>query len=203
MSINDGIGYMSKIADYFFFRGKHVCPRLLCFTFDNVFRRLIHNPDKILQPYIKEGDNILDVGPGMGYFTIPMARMAGEGARVIAVDIQGKMLAAIKKRAKQRGMEKRITLRLSSSASLGVEGKVDFILAFWMAHEVPDKLRFFAQLHSLLKDEGKFLMVEPKFHVTKTQFAETLQIAQKAGFTPVENPHISLSMSVLLVKTKN
>lgn len=194
---------MSKITDYFFFRGRHVCPRSLCFTFDNVFRRLIHNPDKILQPYIKEGDNVLDVGPGMGYFTIPMAQMAGEGAQVVAADIQEKMLAAIRKRALQRGMEKRITLHLSSPESLGVEGKVDFILVFWMAHEVPDKQRFFAELYSLLKDEGKFLMVEPMIHVTKTQFAETLQIAQKAGFTPVENPHISLSMSVLLVKTKS
>ena len=193
---------MSKILDLFFVRDKHVCPSSLCFAFDNMFRRLIHNPDKILQPYIKQGDNILDVGPGMGYFTIPMARMAGEGARVIAADIQEKMLAAIKKRALQQGMEKRVTLHLSSPASLGVEGKFDFILAFWMAHEVPDKHRFFVELHSLLKDEGKFMMVEPKIHVTKAKFAETLQIAQRAGFTSVENPHISLSMSVLLVKTK-
>ena len=72
-----------------------------------------------------------------------------------------------------------------------------------MAHEVPDKQRFFAELYSLLKDEGKFLMVEPKIHVTKAKFAQTLQIAQRAGFTPVENPHISLSMSVLLVKSKS
>ena len=193
---------MSKIADYFFCRGRHVCPRSLCFTFDNVFRKLIHDPNKILQPYIRQGDKILDVGPGMGYFTIPMARMVGEGAQVIAADIQEKMLAAINKRAETAGMEKRITLHLSSPASLGVEGKFDFILAFWMAHEVPDKQRFFTELYSLLKDEGKFLMVEPKIHVSKAKFAQTIQIAQRAGFTPVENPHISLSMSVLLVKSK-
>ena len=194
---------MSKITDYFFFRGRHVCPRSLCFTFDNVFRRLIHNPDKILQPYIKKGDNILDVGPGMGYFTIPMAKMAGDKGRVIAADIQERMLLALKKRAQQAGVEKRVIRHLSSPDSLGIKEQVDFILVFWMAHEVPDKQRFFAELYSLLKDEGKFLMVEPMIHVTKTQFAETLQIAQKVGFTPVENPHISLSMSVLLVKTKS
>ena len=194
---------MSKIADYFFCRGRHVCPRSLCFTFDNVLRKLIHNPDKILQPYIKQGDNVLDVGPGMGYFTIPMAKMTGEGGRVIAVDIQEKMLAAINKRAEKGAVEKRITLHLSLPASLGVEGEFDFILAFWMVHEVPDKLRFFGELHSLLKDGGKFLMVEPKIHVSKAKFSQTLQIAQRAGFTAVENPHIPLSMSVLLVKSKS
>ena len=193
---------MSKIADYFFFRNKHVCPHSLCFTFDNVFRKLLHNPDKILQPYIRQGNNILDVGPGMGYFTIPMAKMAGVAGRVIAADIQEKMLAAIKKRAEKGGVEKRIALHLSTTESLGVSVMVDFILAFWMAHEVPDKSGFFVQLHSLLKNEGKFLLVEPKIHVTRANFAHTLQIAQKAGFTPIESPHISLSMSALLVKTK-
>ncbi len=194
---------MSKFADYFFFRGKHVCPSSLCFTFDNALRKLIHNPDKILQLYIRQGDNILDVGPGMGYFTIPMAKMAGVTGRVIAADIQEKMLAAIKKRAEKGAVEKRIALHLSKTASLGVSVMVDFILAFWMAHEVPDKSGFFAELHSLLKDGGKLLLVEPKIHVTKAKFASTLQIAQKAGFTPVESPHISLSMSALLVKTKS
>ena len=194
---------MSKITDYFFFRGRHVCPRSLCFTFDNVFRRLIHNPDKILQSYIKEGDTVLDVGPGMGYFTIPMARMAGEGARVIAVDIQGKMLLALKKRAQQAGVEKRVIGHLSSKDSLGIKEQVNFILAFWMVHEVPDRKRFLNELFSVLKDNGTFLLVEPPFHVTKSNFAKTVNLAVQAGFTPVENPHISLSMSVLLVKTKN
>jgi ubiquinone/menaquinone biosynthesis C-methylase UbiE len=193
---------MSKVADYFFSRGRHVCPRTLCFTFDNVFRKLIHDPEMILQPYIKEGDSILDVGPGMGYFTIPMAKMAGDNGRVIAADIQEAMLTAIKKRAEKGAVEKRITLHLSSSKSLGVEGKFDFILAFWMAHEAPDKERFFGELHSLLKDKGKFLMVEPKIHVSKTQFTRTLQIAQRAGFAIVESPHIQISMSVLLIKAK-
>ena len=57
---------MSKISDLVFVRDKHVCPWWCCFTFDNIFRKLIHNPYKILSPYIKEGDTILDVGSGMG-----------------------------------------------------------------------------------------------------------------------------------------
>lgn len=194
---------MSKTLDLIFVRDKHVCPWWLCFTFDNIFRKFIHDPYKILSPYIKEGYTVLDVGPGMGYFTIPMSRMAGEGVEVIAADIQEKMLAAIKKRALHGGMEKRVTLHLSTPASLGVEGKFDFILAFWMAHEVPDKERFFGELHFLLKDDGKFLLVEPKIHVSKAQFAQTLQIAQKAGFATAGSPHIPISMSVLLVKTKS
>lgn len=191
---------MNKISDLFFFRFKHVCPRWLCFTFDNVFRKLLQDPYKIIQPYIKEGDIVLDVGPGIGYFTIPIAKLVGDRGQVIAVDIQQEMLAAIKKRAKRRGVEGRIILQLSLSDSLNVKAKVNFILAFWMLHEVLDKQRFLAELYSLLKNDGKFLMVEPKIHVEKTKFAQTVHLALKAGFTFSYSPHIPLSKSALFIK---
>lgn len=188
---------MSKILDLIFVRDKHVCPWWLCFTFDNVFRKLLHDPYKILQPYIKEGDTVLDIGPGMGYFTIPLAELVGDRGRVIAADIQQEMLTAVKKRAKQRDVEGRIIFQLSSSDSLYVKAKVNFILAFWIIHEVPDKSRFLAQLRSLLKDDGRFLLVEPKFHVTKRKFTASVRLALKAGFVLDDSPQISLSNSAL------
>ena len=193
---------MGKISNFLFQGGQHVCPRWLCFTFDNVFRKLFQKPYKILQSYIKEGNTVLDVGPGIGYFTIPMAKMVGENGRVIAVDIQEKMLWTIGKRAQHAGMQKRISLQLASSASLGVRSRVDFILAFWMVHEVPDEQQFFAEMHSLLKDDGKFLMVEPKIHVIKAQFAKTVRLALKAGFTLGDNPNIFLGRAALFIKIK-
>jgi ubiquinone/menaquinone biosynthesis C-methylase UbiE len=191
-----------KIFDLIFGRHEHVCPRWLCFTFDNFLRKLIQPPDIILKPYINEGDTVLDVGPGLGYFTIPLAAMVGDQGRVIAADIQGKMLLALQKRARRAGMERRIVLHKSLPDSLGVEEKVDFILAFWMVHEVPDKKRFFDQLYCLLKDSGKFLLVEPKLHVNEANFAASVNLAMQTGFTPGDSPHIAMSMSVLLIKNR-
>jgi ubiquinone/menaquinone biosynthesis C-methylase UbiE len=191
---------MSKIFDLIFVRDKHVCPWWLCFTFDNIFRKLIHDPVKILGPYIKEGDTILDIGPGMGYFTVPMAKIAGENGRVTAIDLQEKMLAAIKKRAQQAQVDKRITFQLCSPDSLGVKGKADFILAFWMVHEVPDKPRFLTELFLALKDKGTFLLAEPVFHVTKTNFEETVQLAVQTGFALSDRPKIMSCRSALFTK---
>ncbi len=191
---------MSKMADFIFGRNKHVCPWWLCFTFDNIFRKLIHDPVKILRPYIKTGDTVLDIGPGMGYFTIPMAQIVGENGRVIAADIQEKMLLALSKRAEHAGVEKRIIMHLCPPDFLDVKQKVDFILGFWMVHEVPDKQRFLNELFLVLKDNGTFLLVEPSIHVTKANFAETVNLAVKAGFTLGESPRILTSRSALLVK---
>lgn len=73
---------MKSMFDSIFVRDTHVCPWWLCFTFDNVFRKLFHDPEKILSPYVNEGDTALDIGPGMGYFSIPLARLVGSKARL-------------------------------------------------------------------------------------------------------------------------
>lgn len=188
---------MSKVGDLLFVRNHRVCPRWLCFTFDNWIRRRLQNPDQIIKPYVRAGDTVLDVGPGIGFFTIPMACLVGDGGRVIAVDIQDKMLAAISKRALSAGVAKRITTQLAGPVSLNVAVPADFILAFWMAHEVPDQQRFFAQLHGVLKSDGRFLLVEPKLHVSRAQFEAAITMAQKAGFRLTDRPDIPLSHGAL------
>jgi cyclopropane fatty-acyl-phospholipid synthase-like methyltransferase len=191
---------MNQITDLLLFRCRHVCPRWLCFTFDNYFRRLIHKPERIVQAYIKEGNRVLDVGPGIGFFTIPMARMVGTRGQVVAADIQEEMLAAIRKRAARDGVHERINLQLVSSGMPEIEGKFDFILTFWMAHEVADHPTFFARLHSLLADNGRFLLVEPKLHVGKKRFSAAVQAAKSSGFKLVDDPAIPLSMSALFIR---
>ena len=103
-------------------RSKHVCPWWLCFTFDNFLRPYFHDPEKMLKGYIREGDTVLDVGPGMGYFTIPMARMVGETGKVIAADVQQRMLTFLESKAEKVGLARRIEPRLVSQTSLGIRG---------------------------------------------------------------------------------
>ena len=64
-----------------------VCPWWLCYSFDNPLRRFIHDPAHLLAPYVKPGMTVVDVGCGMGYFTIPLARIAGPGGLVIGLDL--------------------------------------------------------------------------------------------------------------------
>jgi ubiquinone/menaquinone biosynthesis C-methylase UbiE len=179
-------------------RNKHVCPWWLCFTFDNLLRRLLQNPERIVEPYVHEGDTVLDVGPGMGYFSIALAKIVGEKGRVFAADVQQEMLKGLKKRARRAGVEKRIIFHLCKNNSLGLDTKFDFALAFWMVHEVPEQESFFKELRSLMKPNGRLLICEPQIHVTKVEYDETIKKAIRAGFTFKGNPDISLSRSALL-----
>jgi ubiquinone/menaquinone biosynthesis C-methylase UbiE len=176
---------------------QEMCPWWLCFTFDNFVRRALQNPTKIVQPYLKEGYKVLDVGPGMGYFTIPMAKLVGESGQVIAADLQQHMLDAIKRRATRAGVQNRIKLHLASTERIGVNEPVDFALAFWMVHEVPDQVHLLKEIAGLLKPQGLFLLAEPKLHVAGPAFDRTVKIAQEAGLSIVDRPRVFISNAVL------
>jgi ubiquinone/menaquinone biosynthesis C-methylase UbiE len=182
------------------FVSEKVCPWWFCFTFDNFLRRRLQNPTKTVSPYIKKGFKVLDVGPGMGYFTIPMAKLVGPSGKVIAADLQKQMLNAIHRRAVKAGVVDRIVFHLAKPDEIGAPGPVDFSLAFWMVHEVPDRKRFLAQIAAVLKPGGMLLLAEPKWHVSKSAFLATLNLAREAGFQIVEEPRIFISNAALLKK---
>jgi ubiquinone/menaquinone biosynthesis C-methylase UbiE len=178
----------------------HVCPWWLCYSFDNPLRRIFHDPQRLLAPYLKPGMTAVDIGCGMGYFTLGMARLAGPGGKVIAVDLQERMLAAMESRARRAGLAGRIVLHRCRPDALGVGEPADFALAFWMAHEVPDKPRFFREIIALLRPAGRLLLVEPKYHVTKKSLERTIAACREAGFSVLETPAVSLSRAVLMGK---
>ena len=182
------------------FHHEHVCPWWCCFTFDNFFRRLVQNPDRILRPYVKQGWTILDVGPGMGYFTIPMAKLVGNNGKVIAADLQQQMLDGVRQRALRAQVQDSIEFHLSTSDSIGISESIDFCLAFWMVHEVPDRAHFINEIASTLKPDGLWLLAEPNMHVSIKDFNQTLEIAKSAGLSVVDRPKIFWSKAALLKK---
>ena len=140
----------------------HICPWWLAYTFDNRLRHFFHNPEKMLGSYVSKGMG-LDVGCGMGFFSIGLAKLVGDKGCVIAADIQPKMLEAMQKRADKNGLSNIIRLHKSEPNSLGVDTPVDFILAFWMVHEVPNPKLFFHQIRACLKQMEAFLSSNPSF----------------------------------------
>ncbi|MBU2499128.1 MAG: class I SAM-dependent methyltransferase [Proteobacteria bacterium] len=186
-----------KLHEKLLLKGDHVCPWWLAYTFDNPLRRIFHKPEKTLGPYLQTGMTAVDLGCGMGYFSIAMAEIVGENGLVIAVDIQQKMLDVVARRASSRGVRDRIQLHRCESDAIGLTRRVDFALTFWMVHEVPNKGRFMGQVRSLLKPGGKYLLVEPKFHIGAAKFENILQDAASGGFETLSSPAIALSRAVL------
>jgi len=142
---------------------------------------------------------VLEIGPGMGFFTIPAARIAGESGKVIAVDVQEKMLDALIKRSAKAGVGNRIIAKLIEPDRIGVSEPIDLCLLINVVHEVPDPAGLFSQIKTILKPTGKVLLVEPAgWHVSEKQFQDTLALASNTGLIVIGKPKIRRSWSALL-----
>ncbi|MDD5647494.1 MAG: class I SAM-dependent methyltransferase [Dehalococcoidia bacterium] len=190
-----------NLLDVLLYRGQHTCPWWCCFTFDNPLRRRLQNPDLILKGLVQQGQTALDIGCGMGYFSLALAKHAGPSGRVVCVDMQDKMLEAAKRRAERAGLSTTMQFHKCTSNSLGLNIYADFALAFWMVHEVGDQGKFIDEVRALLKPGGTFLLVEPRLHVTEAAFNKTASTAEACGFEVVSRPAIAMSRAVLLRKS--
>ena len=179
-------------------KAPYVCPAEFSGSLDNSFRRWFHNPQKILKPYISQGMSVLDLGCGPGVFTVELAKLVGESGKVVAADLQDGMLEIVGKKIKGSALEKRVFLHKCQVNNIGPVDKVDFILAFWMVHEVPDHDRLFGELKSILKPAGCLYIIEPKFHVDRSAFEKMTNRIINSGFRIVERPRVFFSRAILL-----
>jgi len=179
---------------------EHTCPWWLGYTFDNRLRRLFQNPQKILNGYVEKGMTVVDIGCGMGIFSIGMAQLVGENGKVIAVDLQKKMLDILMKRATRAGVANRIVPHQCEADDIGLNQSVDFALTVWAAHEIRDKKAFFEQVYSILKPKGKFLIIEPKYHTTLEHLKSLEDLCIQTGFHKLGNPKVRISYAALLEK---
>jgi len=182
---------------------KRLCPVWVGYLLASPLRKLIQNPKKILGPHVKEGMMVLDIGCAMGFFSLPLAQMVGTDGEVLCVDVQEKMIKSLEKRAQKTGLSNRIETHKCHTNSLGLENhkeKIDFALAFAVIHEVADASRLLSEIYTMIKPTGRFLIAEPKGHISKEDFEMTVSIAEQNGFHVIDKPRIGRSHVVLLEK---
>jgi ubiquinone/menaquinone biosynthesis C-methylase UbiE len=178
-----------------------ICPWWLGFLLASPLRRLLHDPARILASYVHDGMTVLEPGPGMGFFTLELARRVRASGRVVAVDIQPKMLDRLKRRAAKAGLLERVDVRLGQPGSLGLAdltAAVDFAFACAVVHEMPSAQVFFNELFHALKPGASLLLVEPAGHVKAAEFEAELAAASRAGLTLECRPAIRRSRAALL-----
>lgn len=179
----------------------HVAPWWSHYFADHFLRRFIHPPRRLLGPHLAEGMTALDLGCGMGVFTLSMAEMVGPAGCVLAVDLSGRSLDVLARRAGRAGLADRIVVHRSTADDIGLadrSGTVDFALAFWMVHEVPDVPRFMAEVRRLLKPGARLLLTEPIRHVSAGWFETEIEAAEAVGLSLRERPRVRWSRAALV-----
>jgi 2-polyprenyl-3-methyl-5-hydroxy-6-metoxy-1,4-benzoquinol methylase len=106
---------------------------------------------------INQGDRILDVGCGMGKYTIPLAE---RGYDVEGLELSGKLLEELRAQAHGRAVVTTHQADLLAPPSEMV-GTYDHVIGFFVLHHLFDLDEAFASCARLLKPKGRVIFLEP------------------------------------------
>ena len=161
------------------------CPAFLARIVDNPFRHRYMRP-VLGWIGIQPGEQVLELGPGPGAFTIAAARQTGADGRLFAVDIQPRMIAQVQERVQESGLSN-VETHVANAYDLPIAAKsIDRVFLISVLPEIPDQTMALAELHRVLRPEG-ILSITAEFTDPDYLFArETLRLLEQNSFTLAE-----------------
>ena len=109
---------------------------------------------------IRPGMTVADVGAGVGYFTVRLARRVGPTGKVYANDVQPEMLAMLKERASAAKLNNIQTILGSEADPKLPKGTLDLLLMVDVYHELSQPQRMLQNIASALKPTGRLVLIE-------------------------------------------
>ena len=164
-------------------------------------------PDEVLRALaLKPGQVVCDVGSGPGYFTLPVARAVGETGRVYAVDVEPRILDALRKRIREAGLRNVTPVLALDDDALLPPAACDLILVVDTYHHFPGGPAYLRRMARSLRRDGRFVNIDfhkrelpvgppPAHKLTREEF---LGQAEAAGFAVAEE-HTFLPYQYFLV----
>ena len=181
-----------------------VCPWWVGYILASPVRKFWQNPVRILGPFVQPGMTVLEPGPGMGFFTLELARLVGPRGRVVAVDVEPKMIAGLRRRAERAGLSDRLEARVTPATTMALDGDkegFDLVVAFAVVHEMPSAATFFAEVARAMKSGAKLLLAEPSGHIGQEEFDSELALAARNGLSVAERPPTFGGLGAVLKKS--
>jgi ubiquinone/menaquinone biosynthesis C-methylase UbiE len=111
---------------------------------------------------LQEGMSVLDFGCGPGRVTIPLARQVGSLGKVVAFDIQQKMLEKVRKKAEQNNLFN-IEYLCGDGENIKLNEQFDRVALVAVLGEIPNKVGVLRSIRAALKDNGLVVITETIF----------------------------------------
>ena len=133
----------------------------------------------ILEPV--PGERMLEVGPGTGYYAVPVAEWLGADGRLALVDLQPEMLDHTVRRARERGLSNLEPQRADATALPYSDGEFDAAYLVLVLGEIPDQAAALRELRRVLRPGGRLVVGELAFDPHLVPFGSLRERAEGAG----------------------
>lgn len=128
---------------------------------DRPERESEEQPDKCLEALaLKRGMVVADVGAGIGFMSLKMAKLVGPSGKVYANDLQPEMLEKLRARAQRDKVTNVQTILGTVSDPKLPAGVIDLILLVDVYHEFSEPQAMLDRMRDALKPGGRLVLVE-------------------------------------------
>ncbi len=132
-------------------------------VFDDPARDAWQKPDAVLHALgVAPGMTVADLGAGTGYFSVRLAKAVGDKGRVLAIDVEPKLVDYMKERAANAHLAQLVPLLAPVDDPRLPERGVDLVLIVDTWHHIDDRLHYLAKLAAGLKTGGRVAVVDFK-----------------------------------------
>ena len=147
---------MKKIGSLMDSRTAHLLFQLMARVMDSPLRYRFFNPVTSLEGAgIRPGQEVLEIGCGTGFFTIPAAELVGDEGRVYALDPHPLAIEQVKRKTQDAGLANVNLIRGDATEPGLASGCIDLVLLFGVIPSPVIPLdRLLPEIHRLLRSEG-------------------------------------------------
>lgn len=133
--------------------------------YEKLFQLDDRRGDIILGPVgVQEGETVVDFGCGPGFVAAQLARLAGPGGHVHAIDVNEAFVARAREVADASGRGSRITVHHATDERVPLaDGSADRAYAKNVLEYVPDAVAVLTELHRVLRPGGRMVASDSDF----------------------------------------
>jgi len=118
-------------------------------------------PDRVVAALgLAPGDTACDVGAGPGYFSLRLARAVGETGRVFAVDVEPRILDALRERLGAAGIRNVTPVLALADDPLLPAQACDVVLVVDTYHHFPERVAYLERLRGALAPGGRLVNID-------------------------------------------
>ncbi len=148
-----------------FFMGRPIAPVMSYLGADWLIRDTREDeehPEAMLDALeLKPGDVVADIGAGVGYTSVRIARRVGPTGKVYASDIQPQMITMLRRNVRQMKLDKVITPVLCTATETKLpDAAIDLAIMVDVYHECSHPIETLKGIRKALKPGGRLVLIE-------------------------------------------
>ncbi|MCS7146109.1 MAG: class I SAM-dependent methyltransferase [Nitrososphaerota archaeon] len=130
---------------------------------ENPLRRLIQDPYRVLGEIgVVDGVNLLDIGCGTGYISVPAAELVGPAGHVYAVDIDEAKLSTLRRKAEKKSLRNLTVIKAEAWSINQIQpATIDLALMFFSLHHFAKPRESLIEAANKLRRGGRLFIYDP------------------------------------------